>query len=95
MSEKLVLDRPSIDFFVAELEQAVQVQLEPEEETIGRVKIIEAVGDENYKLTFSQTEGSPLEQGTYWFEFKSGTVPIFIVPVGQDQNGLVYEAIYN
>ena len=51
---------------------------------------------EPFSLMFRGPPSEPLTQGTYTFAHaEAGRFDLFIVPVGQDNAGLLYEAIFN
>lgn len=51
---------------------------------------------ERFSLIFQGPADAPLAQGTYQFEHDQlGAFDLFIVPVGQDQSGMQYEAVFN
>ena len=51
---------------------------------------------EGFSILFRAPLDQPLEQNTYNFHHnRIGTFPLFIVPVGIDEKGRLYEAIFN
>lgn len=53
-------------------------------------------GLEQFSLTFRGPAASPLEQGTFEFKHPAlGIFPLFIVPLGQDEHGHYYQAVFN
>ena len=49
-----------------------------------------------FSILFRAPLDQPLEQNTYnFFHKKIGTFPLFIVPVGIDEKGRLYEAVFN
>ena len=49
-----------------------------------------------FSILFRAPLDQPLEQNTYDFSHHQiGTFPLFIVPVGIDEKGRLYEAIFN
>ena len=49
-----------------------------------------------FSILFRIRSDQPLEQNTYTFLHQNiGTFPLFIVPVGIDKKGRLYEAIFN
>jgi hypothetical protein len=51
---------------------------------------------EPFALLFRGPRGPILPQRTYQFDFgQLGTLEIFIVPIGPDESGMQYEAIFN
>ena len=51
---------------------------------------------EQFSLMFRGPLDSPLAQNVYSFEHQQlGAFEVFIVPIGRDQNGLNYEAVFN
>jgi len=50
---------------------------------------------EPFALLFRGPKGPILSQQTYQFDFEHlGTLEIFIVPIGPDESGVQYEAIF-
>jgi hypothetical protein len=53
-------------------------------------------GPKGFSLLFRGPADEPLPQSTYPLAHPAiGSVPIFIVPVGSDAQGMQYEAIFN
>jgi len=53
-------------------------------------------GQEQFSAIFRAPLNAPLAQGVYQLEHAQfGTFGIFLVPVGRDQQGLEYEALFN
>ena len=51
---------------------------------------------EQFALEFRAPLDAPVAQGIYHIEHdKLGTLNLFLVPIGRDKNGLVYEAVFN
>ena len=51
---------------------------------------------EQFSLVFHGPSGAPLEQQVYQLEHDAiGSVEIFLVPVGQDAAGFLYESVFN
>jgi len=49
-----------------------------------------------FSILFRAPLDQPLEQNTYnFFHKKIGTFPLFIVPIGLDEKGRLYEAVFN
>jgi hypothetical protein len=49
-----------------------------------------------FSLVFRCGKETPLPQGTYTVEHeRMGTLEIFLVPIGPDEGGLCYEAVFN
>jgi hypothetical protein len=63
------------------------------------VELIEATGPPEgrpFSLVFRGPRDVRLEQRTYPFEHEGiGAFPLFIVPIGIDEQGLRYEAVFN
>lgn len=58
--------------------------------------LITTPGQETFSLLFHGPAAYPLHQGIYAFEHdRLARQEIFIVPVGRDQEGMQYEAIFN
>jgi hypothetical protein len=56
----------------------------------------ESPRNESFSILFRGPAGSPLPQGRYEFDHNAiGSFPLFIVPVAKDDQGLVYEAVFN
>ena len=50
----------------------------------------------NYGLTFLGRMRTPLPQATYRLEHATlGAMDVFLVPIGQDREGVRYESIFN
>ena len=50
----------------------------------------------SFAILFRGGSAAPLEQGIYRFEHEAvGIIEIFVVPVGRDDEGLYYEAVFN
>ena len=55
-----------------------------------------APGQEQFSAIFRAPLDAPLGQGIYQLEHANyGTFGIFLVPVGRDQQGVQYEALFN
>ena len=55
-----------------------------------------AVGQERFSIVFRGPRDRPLEQGTYRMQHDQlGALDLFLVPIGQDQAGVYYEAVFN
>jgi hypothetical protein len=51
---------------------------------------------ERFSVIFRGPRDRGLSQGTYSFEHdKLGTLDLFIVPIGMEEDGVVYEAAFN
>jgi hypothetical protein len=51
---------------------------------------------ERFSLVFRTTNGMLLEQGQRTFEHdEMGNFSLFIVPIGRDEEGIYYEAVFN
>lgn len=49
-----------------------------------------------FSLVFQGPQDSPLYQSTYQLQHEHlGELPVFLVPIDQDQEGVYYEAIFN
>ena len=56
----------------------------------------ESPRNESFSILFRGPAGSPLAQGIYDFDHNAiGSFPLFIVPVAKDDQGMVYEAVFN
>ena len=56
----------------------------------------ESSRNETFSILFRGPAESPLPQGLYEFNHKAiGSFPLFIVPVAKDDQGMVYEAVFN
>ena len=52
--------------------------------------------EESFSLYFVGPDTVPIPQGTYLFTHPTvGRQAIFVVPVGREAGGLVYEAVFN
>ncbi|HEV7642883.1 MAG TPA: hypothetical protein VGO50_02985 [Pyrinomonadaceae bacterium] len=57
---------------------------------------IEKFRQRTYVLTFTAPEDTPIVQGMAAFENeKIGQTQIFIVPVGKDSRGVIFESVFN
>jgi hypothetical protein len=55
-----------------------------------------AEGQEQFSAFFRAPLNAPLQQGIYQLEHAQfGTFGIFLVPVGRDERGVDYEALFN
>jgi hypothetical protein len=51
---------------------------------------------ERFSVTFRGPEDIYMEQHTYTLEHEHmGVLEIFLVPIGRDENGFTYQAVYN
>jgi hypothetical protein len=67
-----------------------------EVELIEVVETMRTPRQQQFSLFFRGPLAYLLPQGTYYMEHeKMGTVSIFIVPVGREQDGFRYEAVFN
>ena len=56
----------------------------------------EQSGMERFSVFFKGSEATPLPQQTYLLQHEPmGEFEIFLVPVGRDENGFRYEAVFN
>jgi hypothetical protein len=57
---------------------------------------VERFRQRTFVLTFTAPEDTPIIQGTGPFENeKLGSGDVFIVPVGKDKRGVLFEAVFN
>ena len=57
---------------------------------------IESSVVEQFTLVFRGPLDAPLRQGTYALDnARIGEIPLFLVPVGRDERGYEYEAVFN
>lgn len=68
----------------------------------GKLKLIDVTtlvpstkGIEAFSIVFESQNPEILEQGTYTLVSSDFKDQIFIVPIGQDQDGTRYEAVFN
>jgi|SRR6266850_3629430 len=55
-----------------------------------------AARQERFSLVFRGPRGEPLQQGMYQMQHNQlGAFDLFLVPVGQDHDGVYYEAVFN
>ena len=58
--------------------------------------VFESDTQETFTLIFRAPADAPAEQGTYIFQNEAlGEQAIFLVPVGRDENAVLFEAVYN
>jgi hypothetical protein len=75
------------------------VQLDPSESA--EVELIQVTGQESntmetFSLVFRGPADQPFRQGTYTLQHeKLGTFQLFLVPIGRDESGYSYEAVFN
>lgn len=51
---------------------------------------------ERFSIIFRGPKDRAIRQGTYSFEHdKLGTLELFIVPIGMEEDGVIYEAAFN
>jgi len=65
---------------------------------VGRLKphVYPGMRRDPFRLLFKCAKQTILPQQTYCFRNPAmGTLPIFIVPVGRERDGVVYEAVFN
>ncbi len=101
-----MLDKLTIDMFTAHLGEKFRLRMEPERVVevelvqVTPLKSHKANGHEAPRAPFSVVFRGPLstiaQQRIYPFEHDAmGTHEIFIVPIGPDQVGMLYEAIFS
>ena len=70
--------------------------IEVTDNTVTAQKNINNTRLESFSILFRAPIDQPLEQKTYsTFHKETGTFPLFIVPVGIDEKGRLYEAVFN
>jgi hypothetical protein len=73
----------------------------PDEDLAVELRLIEAADKSNHRqemfsIVFQGPDQTFLPQGLYSMEHdKVGAFELFIVPIGHDQNGYHYEAVFN
>lgn len=100
MSEPTIRDKLSYDAFRENLNTKFDVMLP----TGSKVELaftaisehIVSTVQERFSLTFHGPSDTFLPQSTYRFNHpKTGEFEMFIVPIGRDENGFIYEAVFN
>jgi len=95
------LDHP---FFAAQLEQIFQAEIDSEEVLLKLIKLdILPKNDqqeqirEPFSLVFRGSKDQQLQQGTFFLNNKNiaSSIAVFLVPIGADDQGLCYEAVFN
>ena len=65
-------------------------------ELVNVIEHVSAPGQEQFSAIFRGPLNAPQAQGIYQLEHAQlGTFGIFLVPVGRDQKGIEYEALFN
>lgn len=95
-------------FFFAQLEQLFQVNLDSEKVILKLIKLDLYSNDSNSKekpgqsresfsLVFRGPREQQLQQGTFFLnnEALTESIAVFLVPIGPDDHGLCYEAVFN
>ena len=93
-------------FFFAQLEQLFQVNLDSEKVILKLIKLDLYSNDskekseqsrESFSLVFRGPQEQQLQQGTFFLNNESLTesIAVFLVPIGPDDHGLCYEAVFN
>jgi len=78
--------------FLMRLENAAPLELT----LVSVTELPSAVGQEQFSLIFGAPQNAPIAQGIYQLEHERfGLFGIFLVPIGQDQEGVRYEALFN
>jgi hypothetical protein len=101
-----MLDKLTIDMFAAHLGEKFRLRMDPERVVevellqVTPLKSLKANGHEATRAPFSVVFRGPLslvaQQRIYPFEHDAmGTHEIFIVPLGPEQGGMLYEAIFS
>ncbi|MCG8428173.1 MAG: hypothetical protein MI754_12525 [Chromatiales bacterium] len=89
------------DFFSALLNKTFDVQtttgaVEAELIEVAALPNHQEQSRENWSLVFEFKTDDIYEQGTYTFQHEDDDeIAIFIVPIGQDEKGVRYQAIFN
>jgi len=82
LNSKFLMPFPSGETLELELVEVVEHQSAP--------------GQEQFSAFFRAPLNAPVAQGVYQLEHAQlGTFGIFLVPVGRDQRGVEYEALFN
>jgi len=67
-----------------------------EVELIKVSELLISPSQERFSIEFQGPSETRATQGTYTFEHEDmGTFDLFIVPIRQDPNGIIYEAVFN
>ena len=82
--------------FTVKVEGAEPIELELVEIEIRKTQPDEEVGMERFSTFFSGPANFFLPQRTYDLVHPElGEMQLFLVPLGQDQRGIIYEAVFN
>jgi hypothetical protein len=96
-----VLDHLTLDTFTRQLDTEFRIESDTARVP---VKLIEAtastpdtaLAQDCFSVVFHGPADRPLEQGTYPLEHTAlGRFDLFVVPVGHDEQGYYYEAVFN
>ncbi|HEX8129334.1 MAG TPA: hypothetical protein VF527_09550 [Pyrinomonadaceae bacterium] len=96
-----MLEHLTLDALSAQLHTKFRVGLEPEKTVELELVEVQAHGDvagqaERFSAFFRGPLAQMLPQNTYPMEHEQlGSVEIFIVPVGKDDKGFQYEAVFS
>jgi hypothetical protein len=94
-----MLDLPTRDSFAPLLNSQFQLErssdlIDMELTEVSELRV--SRGHEAFSLVFRGPRDMFLPQATYRFNHSAlGAIDLFIVPIGQDEHGLYYEAIFN
>lgn len=89
-------DLPTFDVLAAQLHTRFLLEPGVELELIEAVDLGSTPVHEQFSLLFRGPGGRPLPQRIYGLRHAVlGTFSIFIVPVGRDAQGVLYEAVFN
>jgi hypothetical protein len=94
---------PTLDDFTRHLNDTFRVRLEP---TPIELELVEAVGlgsrrgdpprTRGFSVLFRGPAAPGLPQRIYHLEHAGlGALDIFLVPIGRDERGMLYEAVFN
>ena len=79
--------RPAVDVELVEV---------TEKRSVAGLQPWAAAGQERFSIVFRGPREGALQQGMYQLQHERlGAFELFLVPVGQDQDGVYYEAVFN
>ena len=105
VSTHVTLESVTAQDFAALLQQEFAVAIEDGGESFADFVLTEAVerpvrggreGRVPFSLVFTGPEDIVVEQGTLWMSHPNiGCLPIFLVPIAQNQESRLYEAVFS
>ena len=78
----------SLEFELVEVTER-ELKTDDGKATIGKERV-------PFSIVFRATDKEPMPQGIYKIEHsKMGKLELFLVPIGPDEKGMLYEAVFN